>query len=112
MTERVKRTVLLASLACLTFSLSLTLAQGPRDAFSKWRPTHELAGVAYVGSAACVQCHTTLGARRLANPMSRALEPVENCDVLKTHPRLSLRNGVYNYQIIREGSRSIYTISQ
>lgn len=112
MAERVKKTVVLAGLACLAISLSLALAQGPRDAFSRWRPTHELPGVRFVGSAACIQCHTALAAKRLANPMSRALEPVENCDVLKTHPRLDFRNGAYNYQIVREGSRSLYTISQ
>jgi hypothetical protein len=112
MAERVKKTVVVTGLACLAFSLSLALAQSPRDAFSRWRPTHELTAVGYVGSAACAQCHTALGAKRLANPMSRALEPVENCDVLKTHPLLGFRNGAYNYQIVREGSRSIYTISE
>ena len=112
MAERVKKTVVLAGLACVAFSLSLVLAQGPRDVFSRWRPTHELAGVRFIGSAACVQCHTALAANRLANPMSRALEPVENCDVLKTHPRLGFRNGAYNYQIVRQGGRSFYTISQ
>ena len=110
MAERVKKTVVVAS--CFAFSLSLALAQRQRDAFSRWRPTHELASVRYVGSAACAQCHAALGAKRLANPMSRALEPVESCDVLKAHPRLSFRNGAYNYQIVREGSRSIYKISE
>src|ERR1041385_760529 len=83
-----------------------------RDAFSKWRPTHELAGVSYVGSAACAQCHSSLTNKRLANPMSRALAPVESCEVLKTHPRLSFRNGPFNYQIVREGNRSIYTLNE
>src|SRR5712671_3127638 len=110
MADRVKKTVVLAG--CFAFSLSLALAQSQRDVFSRWRPTHELAGVRYVGSAACAQCHAALGAKRLSNPMSRALEPVENCDVLKTHPRLGFRNGAYNYQIVREGSRSSYIISQ
>jgi hypothetical protein len=43
--------------------------------------------------------------------MGRALEPVESCGVLKTHPRLTFRNGAYDYQITREGNRSIYTIT-
>jgi len=43
--------------------------------------------------------------------MSRALEPVESCEVLKAHPRLNFRIGSYDYQIVREGNRSIYTIS-
>jgi hypothetical protein len=109
MTARIRKTLVLIGLAC--FSLSLTLAQSQRDPFSRWRPTHELAGVRYVGSNACAQCHAPQATKRLANPMSRALEPVENCDVLKAHPRLSFRNGAYNYQIVREGNRSSYTIS-
>jgi hypothetical protein len=109
--ERVKKTLAVVGLACFAFSLSLTLGQSQRDAISKWRPMHELAGVRYVGSAACAQCHAALSAKRLANPMSRALEPAEGCDVLKTHSRLTFRNGTYNYQIVREGNRSSYTIS-
>src|SRR3989440_2405648 len=91
--------------------LTSTGAQAQRDAFSKWRPTHELAGVNYVGSAACAQCHAPLTAKRLANPMSRALAPVESCEILKIHTRLNFRNGSYGYQITREGNRSLYTIS-
>jgi hypothetical protein len=111
MNARVGKTLVLIGLACFGLSLSLTLAQSQRDPFSRWRPTHELAGVRYVGSDACAQCHAPQTTRRQANPMSRALEPVENCDVLKAHPRLSFRNGAYNYQIVREGNRSSYTIS-
>ena len=92
-------------------SLPSSRGQNQRDTFSRWRPTHELAGVNYVGSAACAQCHAPLTAKRLANPMSRALAPVESCEILKTYARLKFRNGSYDYQISREGNRSIYTIS-
>src|SRR5256886_14540576 len=112
MAQPVQKTLLGTGVMCFAISVSLLASfriQAQRDAFSKWRPTHELAGVNYVGSAACAQCHTPLTAKRLANPMSRALAPVESCDVLKTHPRLSFRNGTYNYQIVREGNRSGYT---
>jgi hypothetical protein len=43
--------------------------------------------------------------------MSRALEPVESCEILTVHPRLSFRVGRYNYQIARSGNRSVYTIN-
>jgi hypothetical protein len=114
MPRRNQKIVLLVGMLCFAFSLwSLTSshAQAQRDAFSKWRPTHELAGVKYVGSAACARCHAPLTNKRLANPMSRALAPVESCEELKTHPRLSFSNLPFNYQIVREGNRSIYTIS-
>jgi len=110
MVERLKK-IQLVVLAAISLSLGSARAQEGRDAFSKWRPTHELAGVRYVGSDACVQCHTGWAARRFANSMSRALEAVETCDILKRNPRLSFRNGAYDYQIIRDGDRSIYTVS-
>jgi hypothetical protein len=114
MAQRITKTLLLASVAVFTLGLwlmSSSRGQTQRDAFSKWRPTHELAGVRYVGSGACAQCHNPLTAKRLANSMSRALEPVESCGILKSHPRLNFRNGPYSYQILRDGKQSIYTIS-
>ena len=112
MSDGIKNNLVLASLVFLTLTLLLTSrAQSQRDAFAKWRPTHELAGVRYVGSGACAKCHAPQNAKRLANSMSRALEPVGSCEVLKTHPRMGFRNGPYNYQIVRDGDRSIYTIT-
>jgi hypothetical protein len=114
MAERLKKTLVLISLVISTLGLWLLPSlrgQNQRDAFSRWRPTHELTDVRYVGSSACAQCHAPLTAKRLANPMSRALEAVESCDVLKTHTRLNFRNGRYSYQIVRDGNRSSYTIS-
>ena len=114
MAEPVKKTLVLICIVFFSTTLWLSLpssAQSQRDAFSKWRPTHELAGVRYVGNSACAQCHAALTAERQPNSMSRALEPVESCEILKAHPRLNFRNGPYNYQIVRDGKQSIYTIS-
>src|SRR5207237_2077524 len=114
MAQQVKKTLVRTTVICFALSVSLlasTRGQGQRDAFSKWRPTHELADVNHLGSGACAQCHAPLTAKRLANPMSRALTPADSCEILKTYLRLSLRNGAYDYQIVREGNRSIYTIS-
>ena len=114
MSDRVKKILIVTTaMYCLVivWKMPSSLGQKPRDAFSKWRPTHELAGVRYAGSNACAQCHAPLTGKRLANTMSRALEPVARCEVLQTHPRLSFRNGPFSYQIVREGNRSLYTIS-
>ncbi len=100
MAQRVKKTLVLTSVVALILGfwlLSSSGAQNQRDTFSRWRPTHELTGVRYVGSSACSQCHAPLTAKRLANPMGRALAPVESCEILKTHSRLNFRNGPYNY---------------
>lgn len=113
MTERAKRTLLL-TMVFFTVTLCSSLfsrVQSQRDALSRWRPTHELAGGSYVGSNACAQCHVWHTTKRLANAMSRALSPVDGCEILKTRPRMNFRNGSYNYQIVRDGNRSIYTIS-
>src|SRR5712671_531674 len=114
MAQPVKKTLVGAGIIFFAISISSLASfhtQAQRDSFSRWRPTHELAGVNYVGSAACARCHAPLTAKRQANPMSRALAPVESCEILKTHTRLNFRNGSHSYQIAREGNRSIYTIS-
>ena len=111
MVERLKKRLLLALIACVSLGIWSSHAQSPRDPFSKWRPTRELAGVRYVGSDACLQCHKGLAAKRLANPMSRALEPAASCDLLKRNQPLSFRGGSYNYEIARDGERSTYMIS-
>ncbi len=43
--------------------------------------------------------------------MARALERVKDCEILGSHPRLSFRKGQYSYQIVREGDRSIYIVT-
>jgi hypothetical protein len=114
MAQPVRKTLLLFAIVFFTTTMWFSFsspAQSPRDPFSKWRPTHELVGVRYVGSATCAQCHAALTAGRPANSMSRALEPADGCEILKANPRLNFRNGPYTYQIVREGKRSIYTIS-
>ncbi|HAF24154.1 MAG TPA: hypothetical protein DCK93_14810 [Blastocatellia bacterium] len=114
MAHRLKKNLVLAGL--VIGALGLWISPSPRGqnqsrAFSRWRPTHELAGVRYVGSSACAQCHSEVTAKRSANLMSKALEPTADCEVLKTHQPLNFRNGPYTYQIVREGNRSIYKIT-
>ncbi|MFN2532519.1 MAG: multiheme c-type cytochrome [Pyrinomonadaceae bacterium] len=114
MRQRLKTALVLTCTLFGTSSLFLSLpsrAQTQRDAFAKWRPTHELAGVRYAGSGACTNCHGALTEKRLANPMSRALVPVGDCEILKTHSRLNFRNGSYSYSIVRAGTNSFYTIN-
>lgn len=43
--------------------------------------------------------------------MAQALENVAACDILRANPRLTFRQGEYSYEIVREGERSIYTVS-
>jgi hypothetical protein len=43
--------------------------------------------------------------------MVRAMETVADCEILRAHPRLTVRNNGYTYQIFREGGRSIYRVT-
>ncbi|HEY3037757.1 MAG TPA: multiheme c-type cytochrome [Pyrinomonadaceae bacterium] len=109
-TKAIASTILVLCVVGFWTSLS-PRGQNQNRALSRWRPTRELAGVRYVGSSVCAQCHTGQAAKRWPNLMGRALEPTANCEVLKTHPRMSFRNGPYTYHIVRDGSRSIYTVT-
>jgi hypothetical protein len=59
----------------------------------------------------CATCH---GAQALTQPstsMGRALETAAACDTLIAHPHLTFRQGVYSYEIVREGERSLYKVT-
>jgi hypothetical protein len=43
--------------------------------------------------------------------MGRASQPASDCDILKARPRMSFRNGRYEYRLTREGGGSVYTVS-
>lgn len=64
----------------------------------------------YAGSDACVACHTTEASER-STPMGDALESVSSCNILRRHPDLSFRSGPYSYRIVRQGDKSLYTVT-
>jgi cytochrome c554/c'-like protein len=43
--------------------------------------------------------------------MGHALELVADCTILREHPNLSFQHGAYKYTIVREGNRSIYSVT-
>jgi hypothetical protein len=65
----------------------------------------------YVGAAACAECHGDISRRHAASGMSKALEKVAECRILIANPRLSVKLGPYTYTIVREGQRSIYSVT-
>ena len=46
-----------------------------------------------------------------ATPMARALESTAGSPVLRAHRILTFRNGRYSYRVVRQGDRSIYSVS-
>jgi hypothetical protein len=57
----------------------------------------------------CITCHRKEAS--MQTPMSRALESVETCGILRAHPKLAFRAGNYSYEIVRDGNRSVYTVT-
>jgi len=66
---------------------------------------------AAVSPAACAGCHKSQAQTEPATPMGHALEPVEGCDILREHPRLTFQSGRYSYTITRKGAQSIYSVT-
>jgi len=116
MIEAGNKTVALISVAIWTIiclgSSSLTRGiQTQRNPLADWRPTDDSPGIRYVGSRACAQCHKREATTQLSTPMAHALESTSECQVLSEHPRMTFREGPYSYQISRQDSRSIYTVT-
>jgi len=104
--HRVVRAIVLAG-----FSLSLaalrsqSMAGGGASALV-WPAAGE-----YVGSRQCGLCHAGQARTYHSSSMSRALEPVDNCDVLSRNPRLTWSDGPYRYAIEKAGGGFRYSVS-
>jgi hypothetical protein len=82
-----------------------------------------LLGVALAASAAdgsrafsrdvreCATCHAAESKPHPRTPMAHAAETVAECGVLSGHPLLERALGRYSYRIERQGSQSIYRVS-
>ncbi len=70
-----------------------------------------LSSAQYVGAAACAECHAAEAGTQGTTPMALAAQPAAESSILREHPRLSFRLEPYSYQIVREGEKSIYSVS-
>jgi cytochrome c554/c'-like protein len=105
------------SILCVACGLllgSLLRAQdwSPKN-FSRidWQPTRTLEGAKYVGTSACAKCHPEQARTQPVSPMGLALQPAQDSQVLRSHPRLTFRTGPFAYTIEREGDRVTYQVS-
>jgi len=80
------------------------------DFFSTWRPNADTRGIHYVGNNACVACHAQQ-AKQSNTPMAHALEVAPDCRIVTANSKLTFRNGPYTYNIGRQGSQIVYSIS-
>ncbi|MEA2175363.1 MAG: hypothetical protein QOD00_2955 [Blastocatellia bacterium] len=92
----------------LSWSQSIMQAQFPTSA---WRPNREIRDAHFVGNKACAACHSKITAKQEETAMARALEPPSDCRILSSHAELTFRSGPFTYKIIRQGSGSLYTVS-
>lgn len=75
-------------------------------------PFPALAASPVPGDAVCTACHIAQARPYRTTPMFDALERVDACSVLKEHPDLSFQEGPYRSRIVRQGDRSILTVTQ
>ncbi len=61
--------------------------------------------------AACITCHRAQAAQQASTNMARALERVEDCELLRANARLTYQLGPYTYTIVRTGAASVYSVS-
>jgi len=105
-------TVSLALAAFAAFGFSRPHAPSEQAQRGKvWRPTRIPAGVNFIGSQACVECHKSKVEIQEKSSMGLALEHVAESPILSTHKRLTFRVGKFSYEIIRKGDQSIYTVT-
>jgi hypothetical protein len=108
----------------LALTLSLALAVFAAIGFSRptapgeqaqrgkvWRPTKIPAGVNFVGSQACAECHKNKVEVQEKSSMGLALEIVAESPILGSHKLLAFRDGKFSYEIVRKGDQSVYTVT-
>lgn len=86
-------------------------SEGPSAQTPQFTPNSPVTRARYVGNAACAECHQSKSRAHAASSMAQALFPTADCQILQANPQLKFRNGVWRYEIKREGNRSLYTVS-
>jgi hypothetical protein len=76
-----------------------------------WQPTRAIYGWRYVGERTCAACHADEAATQTLTAMAMALSPASECQVLTSHPDLSVKLGRYQYRITTAHGLSMYTVS-
>ncbi len=94
-----------------SFSQSVNQNQGKSfTPTMEWRATHAPAGAKYLGNKACAECHTQNETQEKTT-MAKALELVEQCEILKANPKITFKSGTYFYSIERKNNQSIYSVT-
>lgn len=102
----------------IALSLSSTRAQSKKAGvkagvtdFAQFRPRKELPGEQFAGRAVCAGCHSEKTHSQAHTSMARALFPPLQSAILKSHPRMTYKSGIYSYEIVADGSQAIYRVT-
>ena len=102
---------------CAAVGLSKTRSHGNQGGeeipapTASWRPRKEVKGARFVGSKACTECHQKISALQHNSLMAKALSLSASGQILISHKELTFRNDPYTYRIVRNGDRSLYTVT-
>lgn len=77
----------------------------------RWVPNKVPAGAIFVGKQVCAECHQSKVAVQSESSMGRALELIEVARVLSSYDRLTYQDGKYSYEVVRQGKKSIYRVT-
>ena len=112
-----KKKLQLAVILCFVALLGVSFVRFARaqnnasSPVADWRPNRPAQGWRFVGSQACAECHTSKVKTQTNTHMARALFATEKADVLRDNPKLSYRQGKYNYLLARDGNNTTYAVS-
>src|SRR4051812_38000027 len=92
------RIVLLASCALWLVAWGPFASPGqnmtqPSLSSSQGVPVKPPPGVNYVGQQVCAECHANKAKSQKATAMAKALQSAADCDILRSHSRLTFRSG-------------------
>ena len=65
----------------------------------------------YAGNSECGSCHSDKMRSFTPSGMANALETAAECRILRNHPKLRFQEGKYTYEIVRDGDKSVYTVT-
>jgi hypothetical protein len=97
---------------CATLVAAGVAVYAQSGAGREWNPVEAApAGAKYVGEEVCATCHVQEAATFKNAEMRRGGWSAAEDETLRTHPLLTLELGPYHYRIVRQGSESIYSVS-
>ncbi len=102
----------IAILCFFLMAFSCVAARAQKAPSREWNPVGGApAGAKYVGEKVCATCHVQEATTYETAAMHLAGRSPADDEILLTHPLLTFKFGRYHYRIVRQGSESIYSVT-